>query len=198
MKYKENVEQVAELKPDYMGFIFYAHSKRNVSNELQLLDLPAEIEKVGVFVNADADFIIDKISTHNLNCIQLHGNEPPFFCRQMKRITSIIKAFGVDEHFDFNTLKDYEDCCDYFLFDTKTPEHGGSGRQFNWDLLDNYSAALPFFISGGLDLEAAGKTKELAKKYPRLYAIDVNSKFEKSPGLKDVDQLRQLMHLIRN
>lgn len=198
MKYRENMDQVAELKPDYMGFIFYAPSKRDVSNELQLPDLPSEISKVGVFVNAGADFIIDKISTHNLHCIQLHGTEPPFFCRQMKRITCIIKAFGIDEQFDFNKLKEYEDCCDYFLFDTKTPEHGGSGKQFNWDLLASYTATVPFFLSGGLDLEAAVKVKELIEKYPLLYGIDVNSKFEKSPGLKDVDQLRQLMQCIRN
>lgn len=197
MKYKENIEQVADLKPDYMGFIFYSASKRNVADEIIPI-IPSEINKVGVFVNADADFIIDKISTHNLHCIQLHGSEPPFFCRQMKRITCIIKAFGVDEQFDFNKLKEYEDCCDYFLFDTKTAEHGGSGKQFNWDLLSHYSFNLPFFLSGGVDLEAAKKIKEMGLKYPLLYGIDVNSKFEKSPGLKDVDQLKHLMELMRN
>lgn len=198
MKYKENIEQVADLKPDYMGFIFYSASKRNVSDDTPLPDISAEINKVGVFVNANADFIIDKISTHNLQCIQLHGDEPPFFCRQMKRITCIIKAFGIDEQFDFSKLKEYEDCCDYFLFDTKTPEHGGSGKQFNWDLLNRYSYNLPFFLSGGLDLEAAKKMKEMKAKYPLLYGIDVNSKFEKEPGLKDIDQLKSLMELMRN
>lgn len=198
MKYKENIEQVADLKPDYMGFIFYAPSKRNVSDDLQLPDLSPEISKVGVFVNAEADFIIDKISNYNLHCIQLHGTEPPFFCRQMKRITCIIKAFGIDEQFDFGKLKNYEDCCDYFLFDTKTPEHGGSGQQFNWDLLTRYTSNTPFFLSGGLDLQAAKQMKEMALKYPLLYGIDVNSKFERSPGLKDIDQLEKLMQLMRN
>lgn len=198
MKYKENIEQVADLKPDYMGFIFYAPSKRCVSDDLQLPEIHAEIKKVGVFVNAEADFIIDKVSAHNLHCIQLHGTEPPFFCRQMKRITCIIKAFGIDEQFDFDKLKNYEDCCDYFLFDTKTPEHGGSGQQFNWDLLNKYKFNTPFFLSGGLDLHAANKIKEMASKYPLLYGIDVNSKFELSPGLKDVDQLEKLMQFMRN
>ena len=198
MKYKENIEQVADLKPDYMGFIFYPASKRNVTDDVLLPEISPEINKVGVFVNSNADFIIEKISTHNLHCIQLHGAEPPFFCRQMKRITCIIKAFGIDEQFDFNKLKEYEDSCDYFLFDTKTPEHGGSGKQFNWELLNNYSLTLPFFLSGGLDLEAAKKMKEMSVKYPLLYGIDVNSKFEKEPGIKDVDQLKQLMKLMRN
>jgi len=198
MKHKENIEQVADLKPDYMGFIFYAPSKRNVSDDLQIPDISPEISKVGVFVNAGADFIIDKINAHNLHCIQLHGVEPPFFCRQMKRITCIIKAFGIDEQFDFSKLKDYEECCDYFLFDTKTPEHGGSGQQFNWDLLANYTCTIPFFLSGGLGLESAKKMKEMSKKYPLLYGIDVNSKFEKSPGLKNVEELQKLMHLMRN
>ena len=197
MKYKENMEQVAELKPDYMGFIFYAPSKRYVSGDAQIPVLPPEIKKVGVFVNADADDIIDKISRYSLDCIQLHGSEPPYFCRQMQRITCIIKAFGIDEHFDFHVLDAYKDTCNYFLFDTKTKEHGGSGQQFNWKLLENYQGTVPFFLSGGLDLEAVKEIKALEEKNPLLHGIDVNSKFEISPGLKDIDKLQQLINEIR-
>ena len=197
MKYKDNMEQVAELKPDYMGFIFYAPSKRYVSGDAQIPALPPEIKKVGVFVNADADDIIDKINRYNLDCIQLHGAEPPYFCRQMQRITCIIKAFGVDEHFDFQVLEAYKDTCTYFLFDTKTKEHGGSGQQFNWELLKNYQGNIPFFLSGGLDLEAVKEIKTFAERNPLLYGIDVNSKFEISPGLKDIDKLERLIKEIR-
>jgi phosphoribosylanthranilate isomerase len=196
-KYKDNIEQVAILRPDSMGFIFYEPSKRYVTEEFQLPVLSSEIKKVGVFVNADADFIIDKINRYNLDCIQLHGEEPPYFCRQMQRITCIIKAFGVDDAFDFQSLEDYKDSCNYFLFDSKTSERGGSGQQFNWELLKKYKQQVPFFLSGGLDLESAKTMLAMTEEYPLLHGIDVNSKFETSPGLKDIDKLRQLVKLIR-
>lgn len=198
MKYKENIEQVAELKPDYMGFIFYTSSKRYVTEEFQLPALPPEIKKVGVFVDANADDIIDKINKYNLDCIQLHGSEPPYFCRQMQRITCIIKAFGIDENFDFQLLEPYKGTCNYFLFDTKTVEHGGSGQQFNWQVLEKYAGEVPFFLSGGLDLKDVKELKELEQNHAQLHAIDVNSRFEISPGLKDHDKLSQLIYEIRN
>jgi phosphoribosylanthranilate isomerase len=196
-KYKDNIEQVAQLRPDSMGFIFYEPSKRYVTEEFQIPAISSEIKKVGVFVNADADFIIDKINRHNLDCIQLHGEEPPYFCRQMQRITCIIKAFGIDDKFDFQSLEVYKDSCNYFLFDSKTSEWGGSGQQFNWELLKKYKQQVPFFLSGGLDLEAAKTMLAMAEQYPLLYGIDVNSKFETSPGLKDIDKLRQLIKTVR-
>lgn len=198
MKYKENIEQIADLKPDYMGFIFYTPSKRYVTEEFFLPALPPEIRKVGVFVDANADDIIDKINNYNLDCIQLHGSEPPYFCRQMQRITCIIKAFGIDESFDFQQLEAYKDACDYFLFDTKTSGHGGSGQQFNWQLLRKYTGNVPFFLSGGLDLRDVKEIKQLSQDHHLLYAIDVNSRFEISPGLKDVDKLNELFHQLRN
>lgn len=198
MKYKENIEQVAELKPDYMGFIFYVPSKRYVTEEFQIPALPPEIKKVGVFVDADADVIIDKINNYDLDCIQLHGSEPPYFCRQMQRITCIIKAFGIDEQFDFQMLEAYKETCNYFLFDTKTPEHGGSGVQFNRELLKNYHYDVPFFLSGGLDLESGKEMLEFARKDSRFHGIDVNSRFEISPGQKDVTKLKELINSVRN
>lgn len=198
MKYKENIEQVIALKPDYLGFIFYPSSRRYVTEEFQLPAIPPEIRKVGVFVNTNADDIIDKINRFNLDCIQLHGSEPPYFCRQMQRITCIIKAFGLDESFDFHSLEVYKGTCDYFLFDTKTTEHGGSGQQFNWQLLKKYSGTVPFFLSGGLDLRDLEKIKELEQQYPLLHAIDVNSRFEISPGIKDIEKLNELIQQLSN
>lgn len=197
-KYKDNIEKVAELRPDSMGFIFYEPSKRYVMEEFQLPNLHPEIKKAGVFVNADADFIIDKINRHNLDCIQLHGDEPPYFCRQMQRITCIIKAFGIDDQFDFQSLEAYKDSCNYFLFDTKTSERGGSGEQFNWELLKKYNQQVPFFLSGGLDVEAAKTVLAMKAEFPLLHGIDVNSKFEISPGIKDIEKLKELMRLVRH
>ncbi len=197
-KYKENIDQVAGLKPDCMGFIFYEPSKRYVTEEFQMPVLPPGIKKAGVFVNANADYIIDKISKHNLDCIQLHGDEPPYFCRQMQRITCIIKAFGIDDKFDFQSLEAYKESCNYFLFDTKTAEHGGSGQQFDWKLLKKYKQQVPFFLSGGLDLEAPKKMIALTEQYPMLHGIDVNSRFEISPGVKDINKLKELIQLVRH
>jgi phosphoribosylanthranilate isomerase len=197
MKYKENIEQVVSLRPDFMGFIFHDSSKRYVTEDFQMPASHTEIKKVGVFVNADADYIIDKINKYNLDCIQLHGSEQPYFCRQMQRITCIIKAFGIDEHFDFHTLEAYKDTCNYFLFDTKTPAHGGSGQQFDWQLLKKYHYNVPFFLSGGLDLRQIPEIKDLALTYPLLVGIDVNSRFEIGPGMKDIDKLHELIHAIR-
>jgi phosphoribosylanthranilate isomerase len=198
MKYPENIEQVLNLRPDYMGFIFYPPSKRYVTEEFQMPAIPPEIKKVGVFVDANADDIIDKINRYNLDCIQLHGSEPPYFCRQMQRITCIIKAFGIDENFDFQNLEAYKGTCDYFLFDTKTPEHGGSGKQFDWQLLKKYLGNIPFFLSGGLDLRDVKEIRNLAQEYPLFHAIDVNSRFETSPGLKDMDKLNEFTQQLRN
>jgi phosphoribosylanthranilate isomerase len=198
MKYKENVEQIIELKPDYIGFIFYPASKRYITEDIELPSIPSDIKKVGVFVNSNADDIIDKVNRYSLDCIQLHGSEPPYFCRQMKRITCIIKAFGIDQDFDFQILGPYKGACDYFLFDTKTAGHGGSGEQFNWQLLKKYNGNIPFFLSGGLDLRDVEQIKELSKALPSLYGIDVNSRFEISPGFKDRHKLNELIQQIRN
>ncbi|MGZ4034723.1 MAG: phosphoribosylanthranilate isomerase [Bacteroidia bacterium] len=189
LKHKENIEQVAALKPDFMGFIFYPESKRFVGEYFRMPEIFPEIKKVGVFVNAKAGYIIEKIDEYNLDLIQLHGNESASFCEVMSHIVKVIKAFGIDENFDFNILENYKGSCDYFLFDTKTEGHGGSGKQFDWKFLENYKSDVPFFLSGGIGLKEIEDVQNLKLK---VAGIDVNSKFETEPGIKNIKELEKI------
>jgi len=189
MKYEDNIKAVAELQPEYMGFIFYGRSKRNFDGILPVL--PKVIKKVGVFVDAGLEEINDSIEKFDLQAIQLHGDESPEFCKDLKNV-EVIKVFTIGKIFDFDVLKYYEDVCDYFLFDTKGKEKGGNGIVFDWNLLENYPSEKPFFLSGGIGLEELESIKNFAKselsRY--CYALDVNSKFEDEPGLKQIDKLK--------
>ena len=198
LKDSENIKQVALLKPDFMGFIFYAESKRFVGEDFVMPEISSEIKKVGVFVNATASYISEKSDQYDLDYIQIHGDEDSVFCSDLcislctrigKKEIKLIKAFGIDEHFDFDILDEYSYSCDYFLFDTKAKEYGGSGRQFDWTLLENYSGTTPFFLSGGLGLEYIKKVQ--SSKF-KVQAIDVNSMFEIEPGIKDINKLKKI------
>jgi phosphoribosylanthranilate isomerase len=197
LKYKENIEQVATLQPDYIGFIFYPQSKRFVGEDFQMPVISPEIKKTGVFVNASLDYVKAKVEQYKLDMVQLHGDETPGYCEQMRPFVKVMKVFGIDEHFDFKVLESYKNCCDYFLFDTKTSEYGGSGQQFNWDVLKKYDNSVPFFLSGGIDLKNISNL-QLTTYNLQPFAIDVNSKFEIEPGLKDIDKLKQLISKTKN
>ncbi|RXR19163.1 phosphoribosylanthranilate isomerase [Flavobacterium amnicola] len=185
MKYPNNILETAQLKPDYLGFIFYEKSPRYFYGGLPTIN--PSIQKVGVFVNASLEEILAKIKQYDLQIIQLHGNESPEFCHLLKHInTTIIKVFAVDDAFEFSQIYPYESVCDYFLFDTKGKNPGGNGTSFNWQLLQQYPSKKPFFLSGGIGLEDIEKIKQL--NLP-IHAIDVNSKFESLPGLKNRQQL---------
>ncbi|WP_300570062.1 phosphoribosylanthranilate isomerase [Flavobacterium sp.] len=188
MKYPENIQEAAKLQPDYLGFIFHEKSARYFDDEIPKID--KSIQKVGVFVNASLEEILEKIKCYDLQLVQLHGNESPEFCDLLKYINiDIIKVFSVDDAFDFRTIYSYESVCDYFLFDTKGKLHGGNGITFNWQILENYLSKKPFFLSGGIGLEEIEKIKKL--NLP-IYAIDVNSKFEIEPGLKNIELLKNI------
>ncbi|MGV3639645.1 MAG: phosphoribosylanthranilate isomerase [Adhaeribacter sp.] len=191
MRERDNILAMLELKPDYLGFIFYPPSSRFVGQELDvalLRLLPAQTRKVGVFVNADADQIKAEVEKYELQAVQLHGEESPALCRQLRDQGLIVfKAFAVDDDFDFNALKPYEGTCDYFLFDTKGPQYGGNGRAFNWEVLSRYAGDTPFFLSGGIGPEHAEQVKQL--NLPALRGLDLNSRFETAPALKDVSQV---------
>lgn len=193
MKIAGNIREVASLSPDYLGFIFYAPSARYASDvdPAVLRELPAGIKKTGVFVNAEAEDIKVQVEKLGLDAVQLHGAESPSFCREIQMLNvEVIKAFGVDADFDFGTLSAYEDSVDYFLFDTRTPAHGGSGKLFDWNLLQKNKSTKPFFLSGGIDIDQIDDIRQIRDS--RLYAIDVNSKFETSPGVKDYTKLKAL------
>lgn len=182
MKYPQNILEVSQLLPDYLGFIFYEKSSRYFQGEIP--NLPKSIKKVGVFVDATLSEISLKIEKYNLDLIQLHGRETPEFCKNLKQENiEIIKVFSIDDDFDFSELEKYETVCDYFLFDTKGKLHGGNGFTFNWQILKKYKSQKPLFLSGGIGVEEISKLKKL--NLP-IFAIDVNSKFEIEPGLKNV------------
>lgn len=194
MKYPDNIREVAKLFPDFMGFIFYPKSKRFVGNDFVLPELPSSVKRAGVFVNESEKNILDLVRKYKLDYVQLHGDESPEFCKSLSGKTKIIKAFGVEKGFDFSLLKDYEDYCEYFLFDTKTKEYGGSGVSFDKAILRKYTLQVPFFLSGGIDSD---EVSTLRTPNSQLFAIDVNSKFETELGLKDINKLKQLILRIR-
>lgn len=198
MREPDNIAQVAELKPDYMGFIFYPESKRYVSDldEGILNKIPAGIKKTGVFVNSSVEQLVSTINDYHLDAVQLHGSESPELCRNLKlEGVEVIKAFGLDPAFDFAVLEKYEDAADYFLFDTRTVAYGGSGITFDWKMLKNYSSEKPFFLSGGLSAENLKDIEHIDNK--QLYAVDINSKFESEPGVKDIEKVRTAINYIR-
>ena len=195
MKYPDNILEVGSLLPDYMGFIFWEKSARYFNGIIP--ELPTSIKKVGVFVNAPLVEILEKIEKHNLQTIQLHGNESVEFCENLKKNTSkeieVIKVFSILNTFDFAVLKPFENVCDYFLFDTKGKLPGGNGTTFDWKVLENYPSTKPFFLSGGIGTEEMEAVNEILKTNLPVYAIDVNSKFEIEPGLKNIELIKLLV-----
>lgn len=200
MKYEANINEVSALAPNFMGFIFYPKSKRFVGLDFEnshLQNIHNTITKVAVFVNAQPHEITEFSRLYGIETIQLHGDESPEFCRELKKEKfKIIKAFGVDEEFDFKTLNNYTDAVDYFLFDTKTSDYGGSGKAFNWHTLEKYTLEKPFFLSGGLSNTNLAEVNNL--QHPQLFAVDLNSKFETEPGLKNTEMLEEAFKIIRN
>ena len=195
MRLASNIKDLGNLNIDFMGFIFYAKSSRNVER-LPVIKIPKKIKRVGVFVNASIEEIEQRAKEFSLNYIQLHGDESPEFCKKLqKKGYALFKAFAVDDAFDFKVLEAYEDCCAYFLLDAKGTSYGGNGIQFDWRILDQYTSKKPFFLSGGIDLKSIQSVLNL--ELPQLYGIDVNSKFELSPAVKDILKVKELVTKIR-
>lgn len=194
LKYADNIKQVAELSPAFVGFIFYEGSKRYVGEHFVMPQLANDVQKVGVFVNASAQEIWAAVTNYQLDFVQLHGHETADFCKEIANKVKVIKAFGVDETFDFKDLETYQSSCTYFLFDSKTESFGGSGKPFDWNLLQNYRLATPYFIAGGMD---AQKLKSLKQSNIKPFGIDVNSRLEIKPGYKDIIKVIQISNIIK-
>jgi phosphoribosylanthranilate isomerase len=200
MKYIANIQEVAALQPDYLGFIFYDKSKRNFDGIIP--ELPKSIKKAGVFVNASIDEVFNKINQYDLQAVQLHGDESVAYVKELKcqfertRELEVIKVFGIKESFDFDILKPYESVVDYFLFDTKGKERGGNGVIFDWKVLSDYPFSKPFFLSGGIGLEQLEEIQKIRKTDLPIYALDVNSKFELEAGFKSVENIQRFKNEI--
>lgn len=200
LRKSENIDELAKLPIDWMGFIFYPKSSRYVGSQDVLdeklenaLDVPQK--KVGVFVDATIREIQSAINNYKLDLVQLHGNESPAFCRKIRdNKIQIIKAFRLNQNFDFEYTKAYEAVCDYFLFDTKGKLPGGTGLKFNWQILQKYDGKIPFILSGGIgpnDVEAIQDFR-----HPKWAGIDLNSGFEDEPALKNAPKLNTFIHAI--
>lgn len=209
MRNPENISSLIALKPNFIGFIFYHKSKRFIT-DFPKVKFPSEIKKVGVFVNEPFKNVIDIVNNYQLDVVQLHGDETPQFCDTLintfrefggyeKKHDSelvsesykleIIKAFSVDETFNFEETKPYENYCSYFLFDTKGKHYGGNGVKFNWEILNKYKGRIPFLLSGGIsknDVDEIKKIHHIAFK-----GVDINSGFEIEPGLKNIEEIKK-------
>lgn len=194
MRDSANIEQVRCLNPDMIGLIFYARSPRFVGTE-PLPHLTASFApalKVGVFVNETVAVVADIAARFRLNAVQLHGNESPAECAALRQAgLKVIKAFGISSTADFAQCASYSDCCDMFLFDTRTAGYGGAGVKFDWSILAEYKQDTPFLLSGGISADDAADIRSIS--HPQLAGIDLNSRFETAPALKDVEKLRRFI-----
>lgn len=197
MRDQDNIRNlISEVKPDWMGLIFYPKSPRFVSDELASEISEIDIKKVGVFVNESETEILRKVKQFDLSAIQLHGSETPEFVKSLSEKTDceLWKVISVGEEIDWKSLGDYLPYVTKFLFDTATPLHGGSGRKFDWKVFETYPFDRGFLLSGGLDEESAEEVLALRKQIPQLQGVDLNSKFELAPGLKNIEKLKNFKH----
>ena len=192
MKYTANREAVEKLPMDFLGFIFYPKSKRFVGENTDPGLFNSVKTKVAVFVDENAFEILGLVKNLGFEYVQLHGKENPKTCRLLKNQgLKVIKAFNLNEDFDFDSLGIYQKSVDFFLFDTKTDLPGGSGKKFNWKILEKYRGKVPLFLSGGIgpeDVEAINKLQ-----HPQLFGIDLNSGFEDEPGVKNIENLKEFI-----
>lgn len=206
MREPENLEQLCSIGPDYVGYIFYPKSKRfvGVSPDPALFKIPpADISKVGVFVNEEMDPLIQMVEEHHLDLVQLHGNESPEYCKKLKSLgIRIIKAISPGGGASGSKLKpldaaneDYKGVVQTLLYDTPGPGWGGSGLKFDWSLLNEQDVTFPYILSGGIGPEDAKAIRELELK--NLQGIDLNSRFELSPGVKDIGLLKEFFISLR-
>ncbi len=198
MTFPKNINEIASLQPDYLGFIFYEKSPRHFENDIP--NLPNSIKKVGVFVNASLEEIQEKVKQYDLDLVQLHGDESPEFCHLLQQNKfKVIKEFSIDKDFNFNQLHYYINTCSYFLFDTKGINYGGNGITFDWSVLEKYHLDKPYFLSGGIGVENIEEVKSfLTKDYSKnCIGIDCNSKLEVSPGLKSTEKTKQLINAFK-
>ncbi len=194
MREAQNIHDIEQLAIDWMGFIFYEKSPRYCNDALTYM--PRQVERVGVFVNHSLSEILKLILKYKLDIVQLHGQETPALCKQLQQLgIRVIKAMPIATKEDLVLATAYEDVIDYMLFDTKSELGGGSGKQFDWSILNDYSLKIPFLISGGIGPQSLESLRDFT--HPKLIGYDLNSKFEISPGMKSPDLLAPFINELR-
>lgn len=195
MTLPEQLEQLGGLGVTFAGFIFYPKSPRYVFKHMTTTQIRKEnnVNKVGVFVNASIEEVLHMVDECRLHMVQLHGDETPKYCEKIADYVSVVKAFRVSENDNIEwMIKHYMDVCDMFMFDTMGAGYGGTGKKFNWNMLKDASIGKPFFLSGGIEPGDEEQLKAFAELPvgKALFAVDINSKFEVSPGIKDMDKVK--------
>jgi len=194
----EQLDQLGDIGATFAGFIFYPKSPRYVLRHLTTAQIKKEnkVNKVGVFVNASIDSVLQMVDECRLHMVQLHGDESPKYCEKIADYISVVKAFRLsdNDHIEW-MIKPYMGVCDMFLFDTEGAGYGGTGKKFNWDILEGSVIGKPFFLSGGIQSDDAYKLKIFEQKpvANALFAVDINSKFEISPGVKDMEKIKKFV-----
>jgi phosphoribosylanthranilate isomerase len=199
MREPGNIREISGLKPDYMGFIFYPGSKRYAGrlSPSEFRYFRGGLQPVAVFVNASREEILSTCKAYSIRILQLHGDESPGFCQSMREEGfQVIRAFRVGRKLNMEKMEGFAGVCDFILLDTSGDGYGGTGKKFDWSQLQDYRLDLPFFLSGGIGPEDAGRIKEI--NIPQLYAVDLNSRFEIKPGLKNKEELENFVRRIRS
>jgi phosphoribosylanthranilate isomerase len=202
MHQEENVFQLIQhASPDLMGLIFYEKSPRFVEQERVEPGFfkSLAVQKVGVFVNADLEYVLQKAEAYSLAFVQLHGDEDLDYVTRLRSSSpiKIVKVVRVGDEVDWQALRELEAVVDFFLFDTQTEKFGGSGKQFDWSILERYPFQKDFLLSGGVNSASLGTIQALAIKQPHLIGVDINSKFENESGLKDINKIKAFVEQCR-
>lgn len=199
----EQVNAMNDLKIDFVGFIFYEKSPRYVLNHLtenDIKNISGSFKKVGVFVNVVENAILKTVENCGLDLVQLHGYESPRLCKTVSAETPVVKAFGIKNTFDLErNIHEYSDSVNYFLFDTSSKVYGGTGKKFDWSVLQEAQIQKPYFLSGGIDENDVPQIHSLTKTDAgkHLFSLDINSRFETEPGIKDVDKIGRFVEQLK-
>jgi len=199
MRDRENIRQMRELQPDFMGYIFFPGSKRFVGKDpdREIFTISdQDIQKVGVFVNENANAVLEIFDRYSLDLVQLHGNESPSYCAEMKeKGVRIIKAINPYRDLSPELLSEYTGSVEYFLIDNPAGNYGGSGKKFDWEIIRDFDFPAPFMLSGGIGPEDTGRI--LSFSHERFHGVDINSRFEKSAGIKEIEKVKEFIETIR-
>lgn len=194
IKYEQNIREIIELGVDYIGLNFYAQSPRFYSGSGFDIN-KKQCKLVGLFVDESIEFVTQKIELHGLDIVQLHGKENPVYCESLSSKIETWKAIPHTKIFDTNLIQSYS-MCSKLLFDTAGEKFGGSGEKFDWDELNKYSNSIPYFLAGGVDTTDANEIIKFNNS-DGFYGVDINSKFEISPGLKDSSKIKEFLKKIK-